>query len=137
MKFLTAMYLIFFGFSALGDQCDKTNYKEFIYHRDRIDALLNERKKCELDGINLKNGNLWNTDFRNANLRNADFRDADCRLVDFTWADLRGADFRDADIRNATFRWSNLDGAKYNYATDLPGIDLFFDTEKYGMIYVD
>ena len=120
MKFLTAIYLIFFGFSALGDQCNKTNYKEFMYNKNRTLSLFNEGKRCELSNTNFRGAN-----FRNAILLDADFRGADLRNADFIGADLWDADFNGADtnLTDADFRNAILWDADFSYVKNLNGAD--------------
>jgi len=76
-----------------------------------------------IEGADLSNAVLINSDFTGATLRDIKFeasylarvyfRETTCEGIDFTNADLRGANFRDSKLLDVDFSGANLVGAKF------------------------
>ena len=106
--------------------CNKINYKDFIYNKQKTDQLIKETGSgCDLLGL----------DFRGRDLSKADLRLAAFYEADLRGADLRGANLRsEADLKTDT---GNQVVAMLLLSMDEKGINFLFLADLTGAIYND
>ena len=76
MKNLIIILMVFGSFQALSKDCDKTNYRDFVFNEKAMDKLTEKYKGCDLYRANFKGFSLKGFDLRMAELSGANLSKA-------------------------------------------------------------
>lgn len=149
MKNMTALLLSFLSIVFTAEECDESNYREYISDRLKTNDLIRKTQTgCQLKEVNLQEislrkaffkranlsrANLMQTDMKEAYLAGADLSGADLTQANLKWANLQDANLKGADLTDANLRWVDLTRTDLQGAV-LTGAD-FYGSIRSGTVF--